>query len=808
MANNTSDENNQNDSQIEKNVRQINNEIKRKVTEKAKQKVKQQVKKIIKKLLKVLIKTIIKLLSSVALPVILVVIAAACIVIIIVKSAGTTAQAIGSEDYQILEAECINNYYKNGKIEISDEEVDKVIDTIKNNGKSIDDMGLTDDGQHEKDPKAQKRYYVRKFMIANLITKIVKIGDSDGNNIMGGILLQRHDAVKDEKTTLTYSTTLSDNTFTIDSSGNIQYLGKDGSTQTLSTDVLQSQEIPIMFFIDLALATKNPEYVDALANYIIDNSKNNKPYMTITILDTYVEQTTTVEMVSSAGVTSSVTTTVGSYTSSVLVTSLDGLLYKIEQPYTREEKTIGPEKSYLRIAEGLTEVDTITTKIDTFNQDQEVNPIIYDSQDEENNPFYASSVKKYRVPFDGVSKQGIGSMTDSAYILFKIMDDNLANNKLEQVLKYILYKWTGKNYGVTELDDSLFDINSFSSAFDGQLYGDTVAEQVWFALKDAGYSEYSISGIMGNMYAESSFMPGAVNSSSGAYGLCQWLGGRKTQLENYAYSQGKDKSDVAIQIKYLLAELTPGGNGIATYQVMTQSLFDNWKNAGNCTDATYNFYQFFERGGPSQYGGKLRPNAAQKYYDMFHGKEKPAGGGNFVADGSGYIIGHFTSHITGKTFTIYNQNEIPGWGSYCNRASSMSVVSGYKNISDSELIKITSKKSGLPNSAEYFQTYSNHQLSGIVFNITGNNGKYEDLTRKQLMSGGYIIIYINKPNWYGKSGQKWTHSAHWVAILDYDSSNNKIFVSDSGHRGSGWYNIDEFTSNGREAVDEYCLINP
>lgn len=40
---------------------------------------------------------------------------------------------------------------------------------------------------------------------------------------------------------------------------------------------------------------------------------------------------------------------------------------------------------------------------------------------------------------------------------------NLDNDRLEQILKYVIYKMTGVDYGVTSLDGSLFKLNSINN---------------------------------------------------------------------------------------------------------------------------------------------------------------------------------------------------------------------------------------------------------------------------------------------------------------------------------------------------------
>ena len=68
---------------------------------------------------------------------------------------------------------------------------------------------------------------------------------------------------------------------------------------------------------------------------------------------------------------------------------------------------------------------------------------------------------------------------------------------------------------------------------------------IWNYFKASGYSDEATAGIMGNMYAESGFKPGASEIGGAGYGLVQWTTqGYKTALKNYAAQQGKETSDL------------------------------------------------------------------------------------------------------------------------------------------------------------------------------------------------------------------------------------------------------------------------
>ncbi|MFP9075857.1 phage tail tip lysozyme, partial [Enterococcus faecalis] len=57
------------------------------------------------------------------------------------------------------------------------------------------------------------------------------------------------------------------------------------------------------------------------------------------------------------------------------------------------------------------------------------------------------------------------------------------------------------------------------------------------------------------MQFESQLNPSAVNPSSGATGIAQWLGPRLTSLKEFAHKKGKKDTDLGVQVEFLLSEL-------------------------------------------------------------------------------------------------------------------------------------------------------------------------------------------------------------------------------------------------------------
>lgn len=82
-------------------------------------------------------------------------------------------------------------------------------------------------------------------------------------------------------------------------------------------------------------------------------------------------------------------------------------------------------------------------------------------------------------------------------------------------------------------------------------------------LKQQGFSDAQIAGVLGNFQQESGFNPrvnegGFVGAPKGrgGYGLAQWTGGRQTALINFAKQRKMDPGDANLQADFLVHELT------------------------------------------------------------------------------------------------------------------------------------------------------------------------------------------------------------------------------------------------------------
>lgn len=73
-------------------------------------------------------------------------------------------------------------------------------------------------------------------------------------------------------------------------------------------------------------------------------------------------------------------------------------------------------------------------------------------------------------------------------------------------------------------------------------------------LRAEGFSDAQAAGIVGSLMQESGINPTAVNASSGASGIAQWLGPRKREFEKQ-YGMSPDKAPFEQQVNFMLWEL-------------------------------------------------------------------------------------------------------------------------------------------------------------------------------------------------------------------------------------------------------------
>lgn len=432
--------------------------------------------------------------------------------------------------------------------------------------------------------------------------------------------------------------------------------GKNQSTlQTIDYKSMISQyTTPWLLLLDMETITQNPKFIEAVVELIKDSQIDINILYNTNVLKTTTTTYSAVEIpekirgatdqinewlaglgisgpLSSDGtkilIPHTTTSTTETYYPMVTVGNVNTWIYSRNVTYNMVESEPVSNKT----DEGEDENRVITTTSSyTRSYTQATSEEKYNGgQRGEKGTFVGLLDERYKIPNSSNKRSAGPDLVSGAEMFFKTLQQSSITEKWEPIMRYILYVYTGKDYGVTDFDTGMFATN-----LNGVLgkYGTTVEEKVWFALKDAGYSEVVIAGIMGNIYQESHFKSDLVNASSGATGICQWTSPRLEALQKYAASKGVDVTDVDTQIDFLLTEINKGAGpaaGYATDALMANNGYSKYsfKEQTTIEGAVEAFCWTFERPAKSEANIPNRVSAAKRYYNEFQGKERPTGGG-------------------------------------------------------------------------------------------------------------------------------------------------------------------------------------
>ena len=146
--------------------------------------------------------------------------------------------------------------------------------------------------------------------------------------------------------------------------------------------------------------------------------------------------------------------------------------------------------------------------------------------------------------------------------------------------------------------------------------GNEVANQVYNTLSGLGFTAEAACAVIGNMVQESGLNPTAVNKSSGATGLCQWLGGRLTGLKDYASSKGKEWTDVPTQTEWAWMECE--GKDSTTKKLLDKNCGgpEAYKKLTDIAKAVDLWRKCFERCGEHEANDARRLSEARKYLEQ------------------------------------------------------------------------------------------------------------------------------------------------------------------------------------------------
>ena len=381
--------------------------------------------------------------------------------------------------------------------------------------------------------------------------------------------------------------------------------------------------------------------------------------------------------------------------------------------------------------------------------------------------------------------------------LFEILESNKDTVNMVDLTKYLMYKATGINYGVTTYNFKVYNPADFTGIGGGTLQGNSTEEKVWLALINAGFNDVAAAGAMGNLSYESGgsgtktintdVVEGGYTENDGGIGMCQWTNnnrgteGRNTQLRKYAQSKGKTWKDETTQIEFLITEITGQGNakGYASYQFMTKTYVgvtytsDSVKNVENDQSkidyATKAFAATFERPAESAFIASIqkRVELANYFYSQFKGKR--------AADISGATGSFNLEHAINVSSEPHKkEHENLTWhgstvGKHAGMIGAYVEAINILNGKDYTLLEIYNKiLSAHPEQkTKNKPVYENYDINDY-YNISVSRASANiNEVKKALEQGKLVADIANTTKWRNEKGNLWGKTGQHTGLIFY-----------------------------------------
>lgn len=255
-------------------------------------------------------------------------------------------------------------------------------------------------------------------------------------------------------------------------------------------NLISQYTTPMTFFITLGVTTRNPLFLEAVAKLVKETAQ-----IDLTVIDTTTTEVTTqvdkytehtlnstvyydiagnvqsMENSKDVNVQETTTTTVTTIVPQLKVTYVNTwvceqkITYKklpseqtsqnntIEQP-SDDPKTLNGNSNVSESVSWTTREPSsvnMTTSVEHYDNGTASDYV--DKTDE----FIKLLDVKYNIPNSKEKRKAGSYLISDAEILFALLQQNPETQGMEQIMRYIMYKYTGKNYGVTDLDFSMFD---------------------------------------------------------------------------------------------------------------------------------------------------------------------------------------------------------------------------------------------------------------------------------------------------------------------------------------------------------------
>lgn len=214
-----------------------------------------------------------------------------------------------------------------------------------------------------------------------------------------------------------------------------------------------------MFFIDMAMSVQNPKFMEAFVEMVKDsritlNVMYNSSSQTTTTTTYHYEtkevgNETVQELVSETSVV-----TQESYTPNIMISTAKTWIFSREAGF--KKTIVGPQ--YYHSDEGVGE-DRVVTDIEstmiTYSEDTPKEEYNGGEKGEEGT-FVGLLDKRFKIPNSPNRRSAGPDLVSNSVAFFEFLSRSSTTQSMENIMRYVLYKYTGEDYGVTEFDLSIF----------------------------------------------------------------------------------------------------------------------------------------------------------------------------------------------------------------------------------------------------------------------------------------------------------------------------------------------------------------
>ena len=285
-----------------------------------------------------------------------------------------------------------------------------------------------------------------------------------------------------------------------------------------------------------------------------------------------------------------------------------------------------------------------------------------------------------------------------------------------------------------------------------------------------GLNAAAASGILANIYKESSFRTGALGDNGTSYGICQWHNSRYSSLKSWCSSNGLDYTTLDGQLRYLEHELKTG------YKSMLSKFKKAPNTAQGAYDVGYTWCYDFERPANRSAKSVERGNLAKtQFFPKYKGQT-----GKYNKAAASVAFGASNASYSDTTTTSSSSS---------SEESSSSSKSAFSNLSSLFGGLLGSYYGDTVSSLLGFSSNSNSDLSSDDSNLTTyegvaeggpGNDKQKALVAAMKSKLGKLTYSMNGPRNPDKGSADCSSTVNWAykKVFGIDIGNNTASILD------------------------------